>query len=107
MIDIVLYLISFLLFAVIQALVINGWHECFREGQIFHKMFGKFIDKHKDKWWTMFLWGCVKCESSVIGGSLFWSLVYPLFGVHYFTVLAWILNTFMLVSLNYYFYKKI
>lgn len=101
------YLILFLFFLFIESLVINGVRECFSEGNIFYKLFGSFIEKNKDNWWTYPLWSCVRCMSSTYGSVLFWTVTYPLFGVNYFTIIGWGINCFALVSLNYYIYKKL
>jgi hypothetical protein len=101
------YLICFLLFLILEAFVINGIRECFSEGNIFFKMFGSFIKKHQGKWWSYPMWYCIKCMGSTYGSLLFWVVAYPLFGISYFTLVAWILNCFSLVSLNYLVYKNI
>lgn len=101
------YIIAFSIFVVLQSLAINGWHECFAEGNVFNKLFGSFLLKHKGKWWTMPLWGCVKCEASVMGSITFWFTVLPLFGFNFYELWGWFIDMFILVGLNWYFYKKI
>lgn len=105
--ELVLYLVGFILFLPVQSLAINGWHECFRNGNIFEKIFGAFLEKHKGKWWTMPIWGCVKCESSVIGSITFWFTVIPIFGFHSYEIWIWVVDIFCLVNLNYWFYKTL
>lgn len=118
--DILLYLIGFGIFVFLQALFINGWHECFKfncvedmnkgrvcNGNIFYKLLPEFIEKNKNKTWAMPLFGCVKCESSVIGSITFWSAILPLFGFHPYEIIVWIFDMFILVSLNWIIYKKI
>lgn len=117
---ITLYVFAFFLFVILQALAINGWHECFRfncvqdinkgqvcNGNIFFKLFGKFIKKYNGKSWIMPIWGCVKCESSVIGSITFWVTIIPLFGFNFYELWVWIFDMFVLVSLNWLIYKKI
>jgi hypothetical protein len=118
--DIVLYAIGFIIFLFVQSLALNGWVESFKgscvqelnkgrvcSGNIFYKIAPEFFEKHKGKTWTMPLWGCVKCVSSVIGGITFWGTVVPLFGFHWFEIWLWILDAFSLITLNYWIYKKL
>lgn len=114
------YVLSFLIFCFLQALFINGWHECFRgkkvvdevsgkvyyEGMIFYKIAPKFFERNRFKEWVRPLWGCVKCESSVIGGVTFWLTILPIFGFHLFEIWVWIFDTFILVILNWIIYKR-
>jgi hypothetical protein len=105
--DFLQYIIWFAIFCVLQSLAINGWHECFREGNIFHKLFGDFIDRNKKKNWALPIFGCVRCESSAIGSITFWCTAYPLFGFHWFGLWVWVMDVFILCSLNYFFYKRL
>lgn len=120
LVNIVLYTIGFCLFLPIQSLAINGWHECFvgkqwmdidkgkmTAGNIFYKISPSFFEKNRGKTWTMPLWGCVKCESSVIGSITFWGVVLSLFGFHWIEFIAYLFDIFSLVSLNYWIYKRL
>lgn len=118
--DVVLYLIGYLIFLLIEALAINGVYEAFKgncwedlkrgrlcEGNIFYKINPSFFEKHRGKSWTLPLWGCVKCQSSIIGGIIFWGAVLFLFGFHWVEIPIYVCNTFVLVTLNWIIYKKI
>lgn len=118
--EILLYLIGFILFAIVQSFVINGWHECFRfsctndlskgkvcDGNIFYKLFPKFIEDNKGKLWTTPIFGCVKCESSVMGSITFWSAILPLFGFNPYEIVVWVFDMFFLVTLNWIIYRKL
>ena len=120
MIDVVLGLFGFFIFLIIQSLAINGWHECFTfncvqdlvkgelcHGNIFFKLFPKFIKDNKHKTWSKPIFGCVKCESFVIGSITFWGAVLPLFGFHYYELIVWVFDMFALVTLNWIIYKKL
>ena len=114
------YLIEFLLFLVLQSLVINGIHTSFEggcvkningydicSGNIFYLISPSFFEKHRGKKWTMPLWGCVRCMASVHGTITFWLAIYLFVGFDYGEVFVWVGDVFALVFLNYYFYKKL
>lgn len=117
--NILLYIIEFSLFVILQSMCINGIHECFRgscvndvnkgkvcNGNIFYKISPSFFEKNKEKSWTLPLWGCVKCESSVIGGIIYWSAVTTLFGFKTIEIPIWVADAFILIPLNWFIYKK-
>jgi hypothetical protein len=103
---VLLWLLSFALFVLIQGVAINGLYESFSDGQIFHKMAPKFIDKNRGKWWTKPLYSCTKCMASVWGTVLFWSAVIPIFGFAYYELLVWVIDIFVLVVVNFQIYKR-
>ena len=118
--EILLYVIGFVIFVILQALFINGWHESFAggctqdltkgkicSGNIFYKISPSFFEKHRGNVWTLPLWGCIKCESSVIGGLTYWPIVLWIFGFHGIEILIYIFDVFILVYLNYFFYKRL
>lgn len=118
--QIVLYLISYLIFVFLESLAINGVYEAFKgscyedlkkgrvcSGNIFYKINPEFFERHKGKNWTLPLWGCVKCQSSVIGGVMFWGAIIPIFGFHWVEFPMYVFNTFILVPLNWILYKKL
>jgi hypothetical protein len=74
---------------------------------IFYMIAPAFFERVKHKNWIKPLWGCIKCESSVIGGITFWSVVLPVFGFHGIEVLIFIFDVFILISLNWFVYKRI
>lgn len=120
LLNIVIGIVGFSLFIIIQSLVINGIHYCFKfnctddiktgltcGGNIFYKLAPKFFQKHKGQTWTLPLYACVKCQSSVWGTITFWSVIIPLLGFKPFEIIVWIFDMFALVSANWIIYKKI
>ena len=116
----VLGLAGFILFIFLQALFINGWHECFRGdctqdinrgrvcgGNIFFRISPEFIHRHKDKFWARPVFGCVKCEASVMGSVTYWPTALIIFGFHPVEIPIWIGDMFILVILNWLVYKKL
>lgn len=112
-------LIEFLLFMIVQALFINGVHECFSgrcwndikdgfkcEGQIFYKINPKWFEKVKGKTWVQPLWGCVRCMSSAWSIITFWPVVIYLYGWHWEEIFVWIVDMGCLIWLNFFLYKK-
>ena len=118
--DILCLMICFLVFAVLQALFINGVHELFKggcvndlikgkicNGNLGYKLGQPFFEKHKSKTWAMPLWGCVKCQSSVWGAFTFWPVVLVLFGYDWKEIPVSVFDMIILIPLNYYIYKKV
>lgn len=120
-VNVLLYLISFSVFVILQSLAINGWHECFTgeklidgvtktidyQGMIGYMIAPKWIEKNKRKAWLKPVIGCIKCESSVMGGITFWGAVIPIFGFHPIEILVFIFDVFILVSLNWFIFKRL
>lgn len=115
-----LYIISFLVFIFLQSLMINGVYEAFKgscwedmkegrkcSGNIFYKISPSFFEKHREKNWTLNLWGCVKCMSSIYSILTFFPLVIYLFGFHWVEIYVWVVDAFSLITLNYWIYKKL
>ena len=118
--DIFLYLLSFLAFALIQALFINGVYEFFRgscvndmnkgkicKGNLGYMIAPDFFEKNKEKEIYRPLFFCPKCMAS------FWSIVtfFPVsiyvFGFHWQELFIWAADAFILISLNWYVFKKL
>jgi hypothetical protein len=117
--EIVCWLVCFLLFTVTQSLIINGIFYCWEggcrkdltrgevcEGMIFYP-FRRFLEKHISEWWQKPLFKCVRCGASVYGTVTFWPIVLWVFGFQYWQIGIWIVDIFILVYLNYFFYKKL
>jgi hypothetical protein len=120
LIDDLILIIGFVILMLMQAIFINGWHELFSgrciediskgricDGNIAYKISPKFFEKHRGKAWTMPLWGCVKCESSIIGSITFWLPVLWVFGFSLVEIFIWMVDIVSLVTLNYWVYKKL
>lgn len=119
--DIILYLIGFSVFVTLQALAINGVKESLTgnilkddinkkinyQGNILYMLAPKFFEKYKYRYWSRPLFSCVRCMSSVWGGLTYWPIVLIVFGFNWSEVLIFVWDVFILVYLNYYFYKKI
>ena len=107
LLNIVLGLSGFLLFAAIQSLVINGIKEAIGKGMIL-SVFSKFIEKTiKSEYWRKPWVSCVKCMASTYGALTFWPFVLLLFGWHWAEILIYIADVFTLVTLNWLVYKKL
>ena len=120
MISVLIDIVSFLLFMIIQSFVINGIFECFQggcvqemnkgkicQGNIFYMINPGFFEKAKGKIWAKPLFSCVRCMSSVYGTLTYWPIVIMIFGFHWQEIVVYFFDLFSLVYLNYYFYKKI
>lgn len=120
-IDLILYFIGFLLFVLIQGLIINGVHECFQggaikdelkgkifyQGMIFYMLAPKFFERNKYKSWSKPFYSCVKCQSSVWGAITYFPFVIWLFDFHWCEIPIFIADVFCLVVVNWIIYKKI
>lgn len=121
MICILYYIIGFLLFAVLQSLFINGIHESLKgqklvdgisgkvqyQGMILYMIAPKILEKYKYRFWSKSLYTCVQCMGSTYGALTFWPLVIYLFGFHFIEIFVFIMDVFILVYLNRYFYNKL
>lgn len=112
------YLISFSIFALLQSLCINGIYYCFGGnctndiqkgmvcvGNVFFLLAPEFFTKHKGEKWTLPLWGCIRCMSSVWGIITFLPLSVYLFGFHLVEIPIAIFDILILCTLNYIIYK--
>lgn len=115
------YIIYGFVFIVMQSLFINGVHECFKgsklvdgitkkvdyQGMIFYLFAPEFFEKNKNKLWAKNLWTCVKCMSLPYGAITFFPMVIYLFGWHWEEIPFFVFDLFILVSTNWYIYKKL
>ena len=117
--DILICLIGFCLFTIVQSFVINGIFESTRgsvrkdmikgevyEGNILYPV-KVWLSKRVSDYWMNPICNCVKCMSSLWGGITFWGTIIPLFGFHFIEIWVFVLDVFLLVSLNYLVYKKL
>lgn len=113
-------LIALSIFMVLQSLAINGIYECFKgsrhiadngtvtyNGMVFYKIAPKFFEKYRHRWWSKPLWSCIKCMASVYGALTYWPMVIWLFGFHPMEIAVYIVDVFILVYLNAFFYNKL
>lgn len=105
LLNIVIGLIGFILFAIIQALIINGYKESIAEKMAGEK-FGKWLKKLLGEYWFNAFGGCIRCSASGIGAITFWPFVLIFFGWYWQEILLFGADVFVLVYLNFYFYKK-
>lgn len=100
------YIIAFSIFVVLQSIAINGIYESMRQGNLLYP-FKNWLSKYVSNHWMKPLGDCIRCMSTVYGGITFWGTVLPVFGFCYFEIWVFIIDVFILCSLNYYFYKKL
>lgn len=115
------YIVCFFLFTILQSLAINGMHESMKgsalkddinnkinyQGNILYMISPRFFEKYKYKYWSKPLFSCVKCMASVYGALTYWPIMILLFGFNWFEVLVFVWDIPILVSLNYWIYKKL
>lgn len=117
---ILIYIISFCLFILLQSLVINGIYYCFGgsctddlkkgricNGNIFFLINPEFFERNKSKIWSRNLYSCPRCMASTYSLITFFPLVIYLFGFHYIELFAWVIDAFSLTTLNYIIFKKL
>ena len=102
-----------ILFAIIQAWVINGVHIAFKgyknhetgkpHGNIFYLMFA--YKWSGEEWWQKPLYACVKCMASVWGFLTFWPFVLYVYGFEWIQLPIFVADVFALAFLNWVFYK--
>lgn len=100
-------LISFFVFVVLQSLFINGVKAAMEEGNILFG-FSKFIEKNvKSEFIKKPLVSCIKCMASVYGAITFWPTVLIVFGFAWWQVPVFVADVFILVTLNWWIYKRL
>jgi len=117
--EVILYLVGFAIFCVLQSFFINGLFESMRgkcvndlnkgevcSGNILYP-FKRWISKYVSEYWMSPIADCVKCMSSLYGTITFWATTLPLFGFHFYMIWVWVCDIFILCALNYLIYKKL
>lgn len=104
LLNIVLGQIAFLLFIIIQSLIINGIKASFDKEMIFEK-YGNWV--RSLGWIGKPLGACIKCMGSLFGGILYWPATIYLFGFETWQIPVFIANVFCVSVLSFYFYKKL
>lgn len=98
-------MINFLIFVILQGLAINGFQQAMDEGMIFEG-YKKWLKKQKP--WMGKMFGlCIKCASSVGGSITFWPAALYAFGFRPIELFAWVFDIFVLVSVNFWIFKKL
>lgn len=97
-------MIDILIFVFFQGLFINGFYQSMDEGMILNG-YKKWLQKQKS-WIGKPLGLCIKCASSVGGTVTFWPAVLLCFGWNPVEVLAWVMDIFILVAVNWWIFKK-
>lgn len=69
--------------------------------------FGIWLRKVLGDYWFKPFGGCVACMASVWGSITFWISVLPLFRFGIYEVWIWVMDVFILVSVNSIIYKKV
>lgn len=98
-------LISFLVFAVMQSLFINGVKELFQDGMIFSRLRNFFI-KHISEFWRKPLYSCVRCMSGLYGALTFFPVAIYLHGLRWELIFVFLFDVGILIYLTYFFYKR-
>lgn len=99
------YVISFLVFIVLQSMFINGVKELYSEGMLFYK-FRLFIDKYISDFWRKPIYSCIRCMAGLYGAITFFPTTIYLFGWKWELIPVYIFDVGILIFLNFYFYKR-
>lgn len=112
--------VGFTLFIFMQAAYINGFFEschggCINEikkgrvctGNIIYKINPEWFENNKHRDWSKPFFSCVKCMSSIHGAITFWPTILYLFGFHWVEIPIYIFDVFILVTVNWFIYKKL
>lgn len=115
------YIIGFCLFVILQALSINGVHESMKgspikddinhkvsyQGNIVYMLAPRLFEKYKYRYWAKPIFSCVRCMASMWGSLTYWPIIIILFGFNWIEVMVFVWDVPILVSLNYWIYKKL
>lgn len=94
-----------LIFVFLQGLAINGFNLSMQEGMILSG-YKTWLKKQKT-WIAKPLGLCIQCSASVGGSITFWPAVLYVYGWRPIELFAWVFNIFVLVSVNFWIYKKL
>jgi len=98
-------MIDALIFVLLQGLAINGFYASMDDGMIFN-WYRVWLKKMPD--WIGKPFGlCVRCMASTGSIVTFWPYVLHRYGWHPAEVGAWAMDAFILVTINFYIYKKV
>lgn len=100
-------MVIFILFVLLQSVAINGVYESFQEGNLFYLIAPGFFKRNKEKNWAKPLYSCVRCMASVWGGVIFWSAALIIFGYDWREIPLYFFDVFILVTVNFFIYKKV
>jgi hypothetical protein len=98
-------MLEVLIFVLFQGLAINGFQQAMDEGMIFEG-YKKWLKKQK-VWFGKPMGLCIKCSASVGSAVTFWPVALYAYGFHWFEFYIWVLDAFVLVSINWYIFKKL
>jgi len=97
-------MLEILIFVLFQGLAINGFQQAMDEGMILNGY--KFWLKSKKSWFGKPMGLCIRCMASVGGSITFWPAALYGYGFRWVEVFAWVMDIFVLVYINFYFFKK-
>lgn len=69
--------------------------------------FGKWCRKTLGDYWSKPISSCIKCMSSFYSMITYWPLVLWIFGFSVWEIPLFVVNVFILVSLNWFIYKRL
>lgn len=104
--ELLVKLLCFAIFLIMQSIFINGVHFCFEKGNVFYILNPVFFEKNKKKWWALPIWVCIRCMASVYGTITYWPAVIYGYGFHYIDIPVFIFDVVCLTVINWIVYKK-
>lgn len=106
LLNIILGMLAFLVFCILESLVINGIRSTTEKGMIFEKP-ALWVQKKLGPFWSHPVVGCIKCSGLSYGGLMFWPAVLQAFGFHWWQVPLYFVNALILSVISWYFYKRL
>jgi hypothetical protein len=97
-------IIDLLIFVLLQGLSANGIYLSMEDGMILNGY--KAWLKKRPSWVGKPFGLCIKCMASSVGTVTFWPTCLFIYGWHPMEIFVWIMDLFLLVSVNWYIYKK-
>lgn len=97
-------MLEFLIFVLFQGLAINGFQQAMDDGMILSS-YKKWL-KRQRSWIGKPLGLCIKCMASVGSIVTFWPVALYVYGFRPFEIFVWIFDSFVLISVNWWIYKK-
>lgn len=94
-----------LIFVLFQGLAINGFQQSMDEGMILNP-YKKWLQKRRS-WIGKPMGLCVKCMASIGSTLTFWPAALYCYGWHPFELFVWVFDILILVTVNFWIYKKL
>jgi hypothetical protein len=104
--NILLYLLCFLVFAILQAYFINGVKASMDEGMILEGYL-KWVKRTFNSFWQKPLGTCLRCMASTGSAVTFWPTALWIFGYNHWMIPIFMADVFIVLIISWLIYKNV